>query len=203
MQVTDHASSGPTLAPVAAMTRREAIKRAALFLGIAISPSLLTNALRAQARVAAAGTASRFLGAAHFEMVGIIAERILPKTDTPGAVDAGVPGFIDLIYGKYMGAADKTMFTAGLDGVAAAATKSHGKSLAQLTPDEQDALLRGIAVASQKSPKSFFLQIKELTVTGYFTSELVGRTVLKYDPIPGRFDPCIPLSEVGNVQWTK
>jgi hypothetical protein len=47
------------------------------------------------------------------------------------------------------------------------------------------------------------MQIKELTVIGYFTSELVGKSVLKYDPVPGRFDPCIPLAEVGNAQWTR
>jgi hypothetical protein len=184
------------------LTRREAIKRAALLFGIAISPSLLTTALQAQGQVGAVSRA-QYLSANHRRLVEIISERILPKTETPGALDAGVPAFIDLIYGKYQNAEDKLMFTAGLDDVAASAMKIHRKSFEQLTPGEQDDLLRSIAAASQPLAKSFFLQIKELTVIGYFTSELVGRSVLKYDPVPGRFDPCIPLAEVGNVQWTK
>lgn len=184
------------------LTRREAIKRAALIFGIAISPSLLKSALHAQVQVGT-GTRAQFLSSDQLRLVGIIAERILPKTETPGALDAGVPAFIDVIYGKYLNADEKVMFTTGLDNVAASALTIYRKSFLQLTVGEQDELLRSIAVASQPLPKSFFLQIKELTVIGYFTSELVGKSVLKYDPVPGRFDPCIPLAEVGNVQWTK
>ena len=186
----------------ATVTRREAIKRAALILGIAISPSMLKSALQAQAQVGT-GLRAQFLSSDHLRLVGLIAERILPKTETPGALDAGVPAFIDVIYGKYLNAEEKVMFTTGLDDVAASALKIHRKSFVQLAVGEQDELLRSIAVASQPLPKSFFLQIKELTVIGYFTSEIVGKSVLKYDPVPGRFDPCIPLAEVGNVQWTK
>jgi hypothetical protein len=186
----------------ATVTRREAIKRAALIFGIVISPSVLRSALHAQVQVGA-GPRAQFLSSDHLRLVGIVAERILPKTETPGALDAGVPAFIDVIYGKYLNAEEKVMFTTGLDNVAAAALTIHRKSFVQLTVGEQDELLRSIAVASQPLPKSFFLQIKELTVIGYFTSELVGKSVLKYDPVPGRFDPCIPLAEVGSAQWTK
>jgi hypothetical protein len=186
----------------AAVTRREAIKRAALIFGIAISPSVLRSALHAQVQVGT-GPRAQFLSSDQLRVVGIIAERILPKTETPGALDAGVPAFIDVIYGQYLNADEKVMFTTGLDNVAASALTTHRKSFVQLTVGEQDELLRSIAVASQPLPKSFFLQIKELTVTGYFTSELVGKSVLKYDPVPGRFEPCIPLAEVGSAQWTR
>ena len=37
----------------------------------------------------------------------------------------------------------------------------------------------------------------------YFTSEPVGKNVLHYDPIPGQFAGCVPISEVGNVSWTR
>ena len=64
-------------------------------------------------------------------------------------------------------------------------------------------VLTRIAQASQNKEKTFFHQIKELTLLGYFTSEPVGKNVLHYDPIPGRYDGCIPLSEVGNKSWTR
>ena len=44
--------------------------------------------------------------------------------------------------------------------------------------------------------REHFLRVRELTIVGYFTSETVGKTVLHYDPIPGRYDGCIPLAEV-------
>jgi hypothetical protein len=31
----------------------------------------------------------------------------------------------------------------------------------------------------------------------------VGREVLHYDPVPGRWDPCVPLAEVGDRLWTR
>jgi hypothetical protein len=185
------------------ISRREAIRRAALMLGVALTPSLFSTALQAQSGVTTTVPGLQYLSESQRAMVAIIAERILPKTDTPGAVDAGVPDFINIIYGKYLNEDDKIMFSSGLDEVATQALKLYNKNIAQLSSEEQDHLLRVIARASQALPKSFFLQIKELTVVGYFTSELVGKTVLKYDPIPGRYDPCIPLSEVGNAQWTR
>jgi hypothetical protein len=39
-------------------------------------------------------------------------------------------------------------------------------------------------------------------VFGYFTSEQVGRNVLHYDPVPGRYDACVPIDEVGRRNWT-
>ena len=80
------------------LTRRDALKRAAVFLGVAISPSILNGVLRAQL-AAAAPAKPRFLSASQFGTVTTIAERILPRTDTPGALDVGVPAFIDLMFG--------------------------------------------------------------------------------------------------------
>ena len=184
------------------MTRREAIKRAALFLGVAISPSLLTGVMQAQS-APAAGAKPVYLTAKQFEIAAAVAERILPRTDTPGAADVGVPAFIDLMFGKFMNADEKKLLAAGLAEVEAAALTAHQRGFAQLSAAQQDALLKGIAEVSQTKEKTFFHQFKELTVVGYFSSERVGKTVLHYDPVPGRFDACIPLAEVGNVSWTK
>jgi hypothetical protein len=49
----------------------------------------------------------------------------------------------------------------------------------------------------------FFPLLREYTLLGYFTSERVGREVLHYDPVPGRWDPCVPLAEVGDRLWTR
>lgn len=189
-------------APVG-MTRREALRRAALFLGAALAPSVLSGALQAATTVAAPGAKPAYLSPAQFELAGALAERILPRTDTPGAIDVGVPAFIDLMYGKYLGAAEQNTFATGLAEFEKAAVAAHGQGFGKLTPAQQDAVLMQAAVAAQKQEKTFLHQLRELTVVGYFTSEIVGRTVLHYDPVPGRFDGCVPISEVGNRLWTK
>jgi hypothetical protein len=188
----------------ATLTRREAIRRAALFLGVALSPSLITGVLQAQtAAPAGAGAKPVYFTPQQFETVAAIAERILPRTDTPGALDVGVPAFIDLMYGKYLTADEKKTIAAGLADVDAQSVATHKTAFAKLAAAQQEALLTRVAEAAQNKEKTFFHQIKELTVVGYFTSETVGKTVLNYDPVPGRLDACIPLAQVGNRAWTK
>ncbi len=188
----------------ATMTRREAIRRAALLLGVALSPSLVAGVMQAQTATAA-GTGAKpvYLTPQQFETTAAIAERLLPRTDTPGALDVGVPAFIDLTYGRFLAADEKKVLAAGLADVEAQSVAEHQAGFAKLTAVQQDGLLTRIAEAAQHKEKTFFHQIKELTVVGYFTSETVGKTVLNYDPVPGRLEACIPLAEVGNRAWTK
>jgi hypothetical protein len=182
--------------------RREAIRRAALLLGAFVSPSLVGCAERALPARSGTAAAARYLTPAEFALVAAVADRILPRTDTPGAVDVGVPSFIDLAYGEFMTAGERTMLADGLASLEAESAATRRTTFASLTPDQQDELLRAVARASQDLDRSFFRQMREATILGYFTSEEVGRKVLHYDPVPGRYDPCVPIGDVGSVVWT-
>jgi gluconate 2-dehydrogenase gamma chain len=179
------------------ISRREAIRRAALAAGVMLS----TEWLSIVDGVRPAAQATR-LSAAQASLAGAIADRIIPRTDTPGAADVGVEAFIDLLYGDFMTPAEQKMLTDGLDGVEAAAKSAHGASFASLAADHQDALLRGIAKAEEGREEGFFRLIKSATILGYFTSEPVGRNVLHYDPVPGSYDGCVPIDQVGRRNWT-
>lgn len=185
------------------LTRREALTRAAFFLGAALSPSIVAGVLRAQTPPAVVAAGRRYLDASQFPTVAAAAERILPKTDTPGALDVGVPAFIDLMYGEFLTPDERFLFATGVKDIEAAARARHGQAFTALAAAAQDGVLKSIAEDSQGRDKSFFALLKELTVTGYFTSEAVGRNVLHYDPVPGRWDACIPIAEVGNRNWTR
>lgn len=176
--------------------RREAIRRAALLAGVVLSPEWLTFVAKARPLAQA-----RYLAPAQAAIAGAIAERIIPRTDTPGAADVGVPAFIDLLYGEFLTEAERQLLTRGLADVEAAAS-AHGASFQTLAPERQDELLRGIARAEEGRDQSFFSLIRSATVAGYFTSEEVGRNVLHYDPVPGRYDGCLPIDEVGRRNWT-
>jgi hypothetical protein len=178
------------------ISRREAIRRAALAAGVMLSTEWLS--IVDGVRTAAQGSR---LSPAHAALAGAIADRILPRTDTPGAADVGVQGFIDLLYADFMTPAEQKMMTDGLDGVEASA-KAAGSSFVSLPPDRQDVVLRGIAKAEEAKEQGFFQLIRSATVLGYFTSEQVGKNVLHYDPVPGGYDGCVPIDQLGRRNWT-
>ena len=187
--------------------RREAIRRAALLAGVVVAPEWLMAVDPAFAKppackqVSPAAAGAR-LTSAHAAIAAAVADRILPRTDTPGAADVGVPAFIDRLYGEFMTPAERQMLTDGLNAVDAAAVAAHGSGFSTLTADRQDALLRTIARAEEGRDQGFFRLIRSATVLGYFTSEQVGRKVLHYDPVPGRYDGCVPIDQVGRRNWT-
>jgi gluconate 2-dehydrogenase gamma chain len=180
------------------ISRREAIRRAALLAGVVLSPEWLSLV----DRVATPAAQTLSLTPAQATMVSAIADRIIPRTDTPGAADVGVPAFIDLLYGQFMTDAERKLLTDGLADVEAAAKSAQSATFATLSADRQDAVLRGIAKAEEGRDQGFFRLIRSATVLGYFTSEQVGKNVLHYDPVPGRYDSCIPIEQVGRRNWT-
>lgn len=181
---------------VSIISRREAIRRAAVLAGVALSPEWLTIVGRAQ-------TAARsYLPAPQGAVLRAAADRILPRTDTPGAIDVGVPAFVDFLYGEVMSDAERRLLTSGLDELEAAAKAAHAASFSALTAAQQDAVLTGVATAQQGREPSSFALLRSATILGYFTSEQVGKNVLHYDPVPGTYDGCVPLDQVGPRNWT-
>ena len=179
------------------ISRREAIRRAALLAGVALSPELLAFVSRAQTTAA-----KSYLTAAQAAVAGAAADRILPRTDTPGATDVGVPAFLDRFYGELLSPQDQKLFVSDLDEIETAAMAAHGASFATLATAQQDAVLRGVASSQQGRDQSSFALLRSTTILGYFTSEQVGKNVLQYDPVPGAYDGCVPIDQVGRRNWT-
>src|SRR5262245_60551887 len=96
------------------VSRREAIRRVALLAGVALSPGWLAAVGRAQTPAA-----KPYLASARATVLAAVADRILPRTDTPGAADVGVPAFIDRLYGEFMTPAEQKLLLAGLDEIEA------------------------------------------------------------------------------------
>ena len=156
MRTTDQPDAGAhtvssTKSAASMISRREAIQRAALLAGVALSPELFTFVGRAQ--TAAAKT---YLSAAQGAIARAAVDRILPRTDTPGAVDVGVPAFIDLFYGEFMSPAEQKLFIKSLDDIEAAAKSAHGASFATLAAAQQDGVMRTVATAQQETTGSSF-----------------------------------------------
>jgi hypothetical protein len=185
--------------------RREALRRTALLLGGAISAPTLA-AMLAGCETPAAGEAGWTPSALSDEQgaqVATIAEHIIPATDTPGARGAGVHRFIDRMLAEYYSADGRAAFLAGLADVDRRAKDAKSKTFLALSPSEQRDVLAVLdAEAYRQGPHpTFFRTMKELTLLGYYTSQIGATQELKYARVPGRFDGCIPLATIGRA-WS-
>jgi gluconate 2-dehydrogenase gamma chain len=185
------------------MNRRDAIKNATLLLGGVLSASAISGVMAGCKAEPKLGWTPKFCTADEASALEALVDRIIPKTDTPGAKDAGVHNFIDQLMAEFFQEKEKADFKAGLAKLDADAKAANGKAFAALTPEQQDALLTQYdAEAYDKNrkpddPPHFFRSAKELTVLGFCTSEVGATEFLKYDPVPGAYHGCIPYSEVG------
>ncbi len=138
-------------------------------------------------------------------LVSEVAEIILPKTDTPGAKDVGVPNFIDMLVKDCYKEEDQKKFLDGLAQFEEGAKKELGDSFIASSAEDQLKYVKKVhdeavnaAKSDQTAPRPFILKLKELTMLGYFVSEPGATKVLQYIAVPGAYKGCIPLSEAGN-----
>lgn len=138
---------------------------------------------------ASAGTALEFLTPDQAELVGTLADLIIPRTDTPGATDVGVTGFVDHLLAAWYHDDERKNFVAGL----AEIDRRAGGKFTTLSPAEQVKFLETIDGLEGRSgtAEGEFKHLKSLTLYGYFTSEKVVKEVTKEPLIPGRFDGCV------------
>ena len=260
--------------------RRAALRRlSALMGGVATAP--LVTGLLSGCRTPDAGALAdyeyRTLSAPQQDLMAALVDQIIPATDTPGAAQAGVPQFADLMLTDWYAPDERAEFLAGLDAVDARARGSFvgldDDARAQLvatmdaetyaeqpgavgspaTPDEEgvdsdvaEAGQEGTFKAQQEQQNevagmqgdlgdaqtddapgaaasgaigtgetggdgnaqapdaaqdgpTFFRQLKEITLAGYYTSEAGATQELQWLAAPGRYDADVPLAEVGRA----
>ncbi|HEV8381711.1 MAG TPA: gluconate 2-dehydrogenase subunit 3 family protein [Gemmatimonadales bacterium] len=186
----------------AGIDRREAIKRVTVLLGgVVFAGTGFASAIdRAHARAATVRQVGTFT-AQDIALLDEVADTILPETKTPGAKAAHTGAFMALMVTDTYEEANQTIFRDGLKklgdaGFMAATPAQRLAQLEQLDREQQaymDSRQRG-------APPHFFRLMKELTLFGYFTSEIGCTQAMRYRETPGRFDPCVPYSP-GETTW--
>lgn len=179
-------------------------------LGSVLSAPTLSAVLRGCQAAPAVTTARKatFTPAQH-DMVAAAAERIIPTTDTPGAIDAGVPDFIDLMMGEWYPEADKAAFLAGVQAADDFCRTEHGARFAACDPEQQNAVLAALEEEHRVTPEgtapsaraAFYATLRELTLLGYYTSEIGATQELQVNPM-GQWDGDVPFAEVGRSYST-
>ena len=195
------------------MKRRELIQNLALITGAALSPSVVQAMINGiDGRVS---IENPVLNNAQRKTCAVLSELIIPRTDTPGAIEAGVPHFIELMISDWYTETERTIFIDGLATLENYCHQRFGKPFMQCDEASQIAALSYMeaAGADYKSQLTnmpfakevdeyvpFFGKLKELTVIGYYTSEVGAKQELIYQPMPMEYRD-IDYREIGR-QWS-
>ena len=179
------------------MDRRTALRT----LGAFTSLSLFTpneQALAKEARRALGwdltDSSPRAMSPHQLETVRLMADVILPATDTPGASDVGVPAFIDLMVDEWLNEEESAAFLNGLDSLDRTARDRFGSTFSAAAPEDRVTLVEELdqSLTTPVDPDAgpdFYRWMKRLTLTGYFTSE-EGAALTGYRIVPGAFEGC-------------
>ncbi len=148
------------------------------------------------------------------QIIAAIAEVIIPRTDTPGASDANVAQFIELIVQDWFNDQERAIFWQGLKEFEIKIPEKYGRAFDQLDHAQKLQILE--AMEEQAADSSwyekgnpgrafisdapFICQLKELSIWGFFTSEVGAKQVLRYNPMPTKFEGSYPRHE-GDTSW--
>ncbi len=191
------------------MRRRELLRRAAWLLGGAISaPAALAilQGCSAKDSPPAASWAPRFFKGNQAQMMFALADVLIPRTDTSGALDAGVPAFIDSLMADVYPPDAQQRFSAGFADFETAASASGGGRafLEQDAAQRQASVQQAVdaALSGEHEHRPFILVARELTLLGYFTSRVGLMENMEYVPVPTVYRGCVPLSQMKkHVYW--
>lgn len=136
-----------------------------------------------------------------------IGEVILPETaESPGAKAARIGDFMKTIVTDCYSEEEQQSFIMGLGEIRRLSDELYDKPFSALNHAEKLELLEGLndkALAmGQGEPPHYFSMIKQLTIWSYFTSEPGATMALRYNPVPGRYDACVPY-KAGDKAWAE
>lgn len=185
------------------MHRRDVIRALAAGAAWPVADSLIPADLLAMLRDVHAAVQSdgpgtfRALDGHAAETVAAACERLIPADETPGAIDAGVPHFIDHILAGWYEPDERDRFLAGLQILDARSRAANGRLFLQCTDAQQDVLLTAFdrevqTLEGDRRDLHWFAMLKYLTVWGYCTSEVGMKTELHLYPQPMKYDGSAP-----------
>jgi hypothetical protein len=189
------------------MERREALRLLAAGTALQLAPRNLMAVLREARRLIGPPATPRTLNAQQYATVQALAERILPRTETPGATDVSASEFVDQMLTEWYDERDRTRFLAGLANVDVRSTALFGKNFVGATPDQQAEILMALGeqmvddVGRMQDPRidreshidaNFYSMLRQLTLTAYYTSEIGATQELHFEIIPDSHQGCAP-----------
>lgn len=175
------------------------INRRALLLGAVF----LVGGAAALTRFARNSVAGSGLGLAfspdQFTLLEHVTDTLIPATDTPGAIGAGVPGFMRQMIAEWGSDETQAAMLGVLDRIEKLSWSRNGASFLELTTERRLELMNAFDAESVARQDPAYRQFKWLVLAGYYQSEIGATQELRFELVPGAWRSCLPLSEVGRA----
>jgi hypothetical protein len=190
--------------------RREVLKLLAMSSALPAMPAELLAAFRGVHASLGAAPELKLLNLHQDATVTALAELIIPQTETPGAKAARVNEFIDLILAEWSADEERKLFLSGLADLDTRTRTFFGKNFVDASHSQQSEIARALgeelaqeSAALAAAPRgyrgadpelvgNFYFMFRDLTLTGYFTSEIGFTQQLHEEIVPGHYDGCAP-----------
>ena len=189
------------------MNRRDALSRVALILGgTVIGANIFLEGCKPADKKVMTGLDFQPEDIAYLDE---IADTILPTTAaSPGAKAAAVGTFMTVMVKDCYDEKEQKIFIEGMNKLQDACKKKNEKYFMECTPQQRHDLLVELdneqkefnKNKKKEDPQHYFRMMKELTLLGYFTSEIGATKALRYIESPGKYEGCIPYKK-GDKAW--
>src|SRR5690349_13329084 len=187
------------------MNRREAVSRVALLLGgTIVGAEFFLSGCKPERKYA---TTTNF-ATDDVAYLDEIADTIIPTTTTPGAKAAAVGTFMTVMVKDCYEDKDQKIFIDGMKKLNEASNQKYGKEFVDATPEQRKELLVALDKEAKDynknkkegDPNHYFSLMKQLTLLGYFTSQIGCEQALRYKAVPGSYQGCVPYKK-GDKAW--
>jgi hypothetical protein len=137
-----------------------------------------------------------------------IGDIIIPTTDTPGAKAAQIGSFINKIATDCYSKNEQDILVKGIEKMKLDFEKKYSTSFVEAPINQRNEFLNAVNLEMKQytqnkkyeDPEHYFLMLKQLTILGYFTSEIGASKTLNYIPVPTKYDGNYPY-KVGDKAW--
>ena len=183
------------------MDRREVLKLSSALLGYTIVGGTAAAVLSGCKTDASAMPADLDLfDKSTYDLIVDVTERIIPRTDTPGAKDANVVSYIHMRLKNFSTEEESAAMFNDLKLFDTRSEDKYNKPYNHLLEAEKDEIMKLMQAEASKKDDHIFNKLKRETMVGFFTSEEGATQVLRFDPIPGSYQGCIDYNP-GDKVW--
>jgi len=134
-----------------------------------------------------------------FMLLEQVVDTMIPATDTPGALAAGVPAFVREMLGEWASDATRREFLDVLETIERQAWAQFGAAYLELPAERRLAVLGRYDEDAISRQDPAYGRFKYLVLVGYYQSEIGATEELRFELVPGAWRACLPLTEVGRA----
>mgnify|MGYP000190388511 CR=1 FL=1 len=196
------------------MDRRKALQQTGILAGASILIPSMVSLLQSCETLSRLDWQPLFFNKEEAKTISTLLDMILPRTDTPGALDVKADIFIDKVIAATYDEEGQKHIRSEIASFNAVCKENYHATFIELSEADRIKVLKqgeassgkfnpgvwAVSVGDQE-PIGFYRSMKSMAIWAYFTSEEIGENVLSYDPLPGKFEACKPLSEIVN-RWS-